>query len=381
MKKVFICISFILCCFLLSCNRMPDIKYEGFKPSDNIINLSNLDKMNLKKILEKNYENVIIKSEKIIYDESYFNYEIDICIMKNNEIHKEFTKIFNYNSENEKRFTIDKAKFIEIYLDNINEYFESQKLIINSIDIELIQYIIKKEEIIFIIPKLITNNKEERIVLPNKGITKVYSKEEDTKKIALTFDDGPSSKTNEILQVLDKQKIKATFFILGKNIDKYPNELKNINVQNHEIGNHGYSHSNMALLQDEEILEEIKKTQTLIFNIINFYPRIFRFPYGSYKNQSLEIIDFPIIMWNNDSMDWLYSDEDIIKNIMKDVKDGGIVLFHDAEYFKRNILEEIIERLIYEEYSFVTISELLNFNLEENIHNGKLYYNNKNFYN
>lgn len=192
------------------------------------------------------------------------------------------------------------------------------------------------------------------------------------KLVALTFDDGPTSKTKEIIDLLNKYDIKATFFLLGENVVKFPGEVMYIINNKHEIGNHSYTHADFKLLSKPKIEEEINKTQNVIFEITNQYPQFFRFPYGSYNKSSLAYISLPIILWNVDSLDWKYLDRNIIiRNATQNLNDESIILFHDSFNYKKEAIEFTIKILIDQDYKFVTVSELL---VNKELINGKIYF-------
>lgn len=193
--------------------------------------------------------------------------------------------------------------------------------------------------------------------------------------VALTFDDGPSSKTREIVDLLNFYKIKATFFILGERVDYYPDSVIYITKYNHELGNHSYSHPDFKTLDTNDAINEISRTNKAIYNLTKLYPVSFRFPYGSYQDYILSYIDLPIVLWNVDSLDWKYQNKNIIiKNVLGNICDESVVLFHDTFNYKREALKSIIEFLLDHDYEFVTVSELFGFENNDNVINGKIYY-------
>ena len=187
------------------------------------------------------------------------------------------------------------------------------------------------------------------------------------KKIALTFDDGPHPKiTPKILDILDKYSVKATFFVIGVNVKNYPNQLKNILERGHEIGNHTYSHRILKSMPKGEIEKEIFDTQKEISLIYDYNPTLIRPPCGLY-DESLEMIardlKSKIVLWAIDTHDWAHtSTSNMVKNVLKNIKDGDIILFHDyvsGEYNTPSALEILIPILLERGYEFVTVSELL----------------------
>ena len=180
------------------------------------------------------------------------------------------------------------------------------------------------------------------------------------KLIALTFDDGPNHNTSRVLDILEKYNAKATFFILGTNIKGNERIIKRMHNLGMEIGNHMYSHKLLTKLGNNEIKEEIKQVDNLIFDIINEYPTLIRPSYGTVNKKIKSIIDRPIITWNVDTLDWIYHNSKMIaNNVLKKVKDGDIILMHDIYRATSNSLETIVPKLLSDGYQLVTVSELL----------------------
>lgn len=196
------------------------------------------------------------------------------------------------------------------------------------------------------------------------------------KVIALTFDDGPHpTYTNQILDILKEYDVKATFFVLGKFAEAYPDIIIRQWQEGHEIGNHTYSHVDAKRVSKKVLYNEYKKTQEIIENLINHQPRLFRPPYGSFDSQALDIMemhDSIIVLWSahQDSKDWSNPDvEEIVNITLSNIRNGDIILFHDYVYYDESstveALKEIIPELKSRGYRFVTISELLNLNQQQ----------------
>ena len=187
------------------------------------------------------------------------------------------------------------------------------------------------------------------------------------KKIALTFDDGPHPRlTQKVLDILDKYSIKATFFVIGVNVKNYPKQLEMIIDKGHEIGNHTYSHNLLKSIPKEKIEKEISDTEKEIKNIRDYDLKLLRPPCGFY-DEKLEKIAMDkgskIVLWSIDTLDWSHaSAKNMSRKILKNAKDGDIILFHDyvsGEYNTPETLEIIIPILLEKGYEFVTVSELL----------------------
>ena len=187
------------------------------------------------------------------------------------------------------------------------------------------------------------------------------------KKIALTFDDGPHPRnTPEILKILEKYGVKATFFVIGVNAKNYPEALAKVIEQGHEIGNHTYSHQVLKNKNKQEIMKEIIDTEKIISQKNEFTTTVIRPPCGFYDEELIKISidnDYKIILWSIDTQDWAHaSAESIVSTISSKVKGGDIILFHDYISGENNTpeaLKIIIPKLLKQGYEFVTVSELL----------------------
>lgn len=232
--------------------------------------------------------------------------------------------------------------------------------------------------LIFISMLILINNVKEKnieVLSINDNIQLESSVNKNKRLVALTFDDGPSSKTKEIVDLLNSYNIKATFFLLGERLELYPYAVIYIKSYNHELGNHSYSHPDFKLLSTYEAIDEIYKTNKVIYKLTNSYPISFRFPYGSYNDYILSYIDLPIVLWNVDSLDWKYQNYNIIvNNVLKNLHDESVILFHDSTSYKKEAIIFVIEFLLENDYKFVTVSELFDFQNNENVIKGKIYY-------
>ena len=182
----------------------------------------------------------------------------------------------------------------------------------------------------------------------------------DNKVIALTFDDGPSKYTNEIIDILKKNNAVATFFVVGNRLSFYEDTLKNMLNAGNEIGNHSYSHKWLNRLSKDEFILEINNTQNEVKRITGYTPEIFRPTYGGYSDKLKSYTGLTFVLWDVDSNDWKVKNADkIYDNITKNAFDGSIVLMHDNHRYAAESLDKVIKKLKEEGYSFVTVSELL----------------------
>lgn len=189
--------------------------------------------------------------------------------------------------------------------------------------------------------------------------------------IALTFDDGPDLKyTPKILDILKKYNIKATFFVVGTQIQKYPATFNRINLEGHDIGNHSYQHLKIPELSPDKIRYQLNRNNQLITRYVGPHELIFRPPYGALDPVSIQVIGqlgYKIILWTIDSLDWRgLKKKQVLANIIPKLKQGYIVIQHSAaDDPKENLtgsleaLPEIIKFAKSRGYRFITISELL----------------------
>ncbi|TYR80856.1 polysaccharide deacetylase family protein [Priestia megaterium] len=191
----------------------------------------------------------------------------------------------------------------------------------------------------------------------------------DEKIIALTFDDGPDpTYTPIILDLLKQYHAKATFFVVGDRVNRFPNIAKREIREGHELANHTYSHIEVQGENVKRLEEEIEKADELIQEITGIKPYLFRPPTGYYddkvvkaaKNQQYTVV---LWSWHQDTFDWRNPGVGrIVNQVLKNASSGDIVLFHDTGGNRTQTIEalrEILPELKEKGYKFVTISELL----------------------
>ena len=190
----------------------------------------------------------------------------------------------------------------------------------------------------------------------------VISKTAGTPKyIALTFDDGPSRKyTPILLDGLKERGVHATFFLMGKNIEGKEDIVKRMSEEGPLIGNHSYEHVQLSKGGAKAVCEAVEHTQEQIEAITGKRPEYIRPPYGDWNEELEEKIGMAPVLWSLDSMDWKLKDTGkIIHQVLKDVKDGDIILLHDIFPSSVEAALELIDILQKEGYVFVTADELL----------------------
>lgn len=181
------------------------------------------------------------------------------------------------------------------------------------------------------------------------------------KVIALTFDDGPHGvHTRSVLNVLDKYNAKATFFVVGYNVEYHPDLIREIVERGHEIAIHSTEHKNLLKMTESAALADINGLGELIGETCGVNPYLMR-PMGGYMNQALaDTLARPVILWDIDTRDWESRNADSVYNkVIGKVKSGDIVLAHDIYKSTADAFERIIPKLIEEGYRLVTVSELL----------------------
>lgn len=196
------------------------------------------------------------------------------------------------------------------------------------------------------------------------GLTEQVETEQ--KVVALTFDDGPTKNVERILPILAKYNAKATFFLIGNEMEKYPEESQKIVKAGHQVGNHTFSHKRMVFKTPSFIKAEIEKTDQLIqkagyMDEIDFRPpngkKLVGLPYFLNKHNR------DTIMWNLEPDSYYTSASDKVKYVKDNIKPGSIILMHpmyDDSGEELNALEGILQTLSDEGYSFITVNELQN---------------------
>ncbi|SDE08264.1 Peptidoglycan/xylan/chitin deacetylase, PgdA/CDA1 family [Paenibacillus sp. UNCCL117] len=188
------------------------------------------------------------------------------------------------------------------------------------------------------------------------------------KRVALTFDDGPDAKyTPAVLDILKEHGVKATFFVVGDQVDKHPDILKRILDEGHAIGNHSLSHANFSKLTDEQMDREIEEADRRLLRIAGDVPRLFRAPYGAAPDrlkERLKAADRTLVGWTVDTRDWAgTSPSEIMALVRKQTKPGGIILMHSFGGRKGDLsntleaLPKVIDYLKTEGYALVSVPE------------------------
>ncbi len=192
----------------------------------------------------------------------------------------------------------------------------------------------------------------------------IYCVQRDDRTVALTFDAAWGNEdTRQLIDILGKYHVQATFFVVGDWVEKYPESVKALAEAGHEVMNHSDTHPHMSQLSREEMTAEIEACNDKIEAITGARPTLLRPPYGEYDNAVIETVrelGMEPIQWDVDSLDWKeLPAEEICRRVTEHVKPGSIVLFHNAALHTPEALPEIIETLLGEGYSFVPVSQLI----------------------
>lgn len=177
--------------------------------------------------------------------------------------------------------------------------------------------------------------------------------------VALTFDDGPSNQTGRILDALEKDGGLATFFLVGDRVEKYAETAQREYASGCLVGTHMYSHTKLTDMTAAEVENELNQCRAIHLSVIGAQPSLARPPYGSANATVREALNLPLINWSLNSNDWETRDADRIYNdVMNNIQDGDIVLFHDLKDFSASAIERIVPALTKQGYQLVTVQEL-----------------------
>jgi len=300
-----------------------------------------------------------------------------------------------YLTEDGKLFTLDQlfsdsSKAKEILLKELTSFLKDKKLEQGKID-QLVKSFSDqdlsawnfdyKDSQIILYPSQAVENLDE-IALPvssffdvvqssylldkDAELYKAYYEKKNQKVVALTFDDGPNpATTNQALDTLSKYGIKATFFVLGKNISGNEEILKRMKADGHVIGNHSWSHPVLSKLSLDEAKKQITDTEDAITKVLGSSSKLMRPPYGAITDDIRNSLDLNFIMWDVDSLDWKSKNEAaILTEIQRQARNGSIILMHDIHAETVNALPKIIDYLKEQGYHFVTVPEMLNSRLK-----------------
>ncbi|OGO79033.1 MAG: polysaccharide deacetylase family sporulation protein PdaB [Clostridiales bacterium GWB2_37_7] len=202
------------------------------------------------------------------------------------------------------------------------------------------------------------------VFMNNNRKLPIYSVDVPEKKIAISFDAAwGADKTEDILKILKEHNIKTTFFLVGFWVDNFPEMVKKISDEGHEVANHSAHHPKMSTLSKEQIIKELNSTSEKIEAITGKPTTLLRPPFGDYNNNLIETaqeLGYQVIQWDVDSLDYKdYGTQAIVDRVLKKVKNGSIVLFHNNATYTPEALPLILHELQKQGYGIVPISELI----------------------
>lgn len=211
-------------------------------------------------------------------------------------------------------------------------------------------------------------------VLPaNHFYGPVFSESRTSQKlVALTFDDGPYPPyTGQILDVLKERQVPATFFVIGQNAARYPDLIRRIAAEGHQLGNHTYNHVDLLKFDREAIIEEVARTNAVLAGILGHAPHVMRPPHGFRDAVVMEAMAecrLNVVEWSVSSRDWVNPGAEVIaERTLSKVKNGSVILLHDGDGIAASLpriqtvaaTRIIIDRLVAQGYQFVTVDEIL----------------------
>lgn len=187
-----------------------------------------------------------------------------------------------------------------------------------------------------------------------------YNPNEKKPLLALTFDDGPGEYTDKLLDCLEQNNAKATFFMQGKNVEGYKDTVKRMAAIGCEIGSHSYDHANLYNLDAEGIASQFEKTDAALIEACGQPASVARAPYGNWSEEIINIAGKPFFMWSLDTLDWKLKNAEADYNAVMngDLTDGSIILMHDIHEPSVEAAIRLIPDLIAKGYKLVTVSEM-----------------------
>lgn len=323
-------------------------------------------------VLFKLYKNDTIVNYKSMIFDRYKLTNINSIITNKNKF---YNVLFNYIKTNNLKISKDniingnksylfKDKELDIFLTDYDNK--------NTISLFTINYNEITEYLNF--PHTIDENYEKMENKNEKKTNPIIAPIDKNKKlVAFTFDDGPTKYTLPIAEVLGEFNANATFFIVGYNIKVRNNVVLDLYNKGFELANHTIDHSRLTMFNCEKITEKIEENNKLVKNITNEDMKLFRPPYGAINKEIIPCIKYPIISWSVDSKDWETRDvETILYDVMSNVKDGDIILFHDLYEPTLDAIKIILPILYDDNFQVVSVSELFKAK-DIKLESGKIY--------
>ena len=201
-------------------------------------------------------------------------------------------------------------------------------------------------------------------VVASQKVLPIYSVEREDKVISVTFDASwGGDKTMAILDLLDQYNAKATFFLVGIWVDKYPELVQEIAKRGHEIGNHSDSHAHFTQISDAQIRQELKDCSDKIEALTGTRPTLFRPPYGDYNSKVITVVrdaGYEAVQWSVDSLDWKNRGvSDLVKRATNNVQKGDIILFHNDSQYIVEALPAILQHYQAQGFTMIPAKDIL----------------------
>ncbi len=211
------------------------------------------------------------------------------------------------------------------------------------------------------------NNPSSMPTVPPAGAKNSYSQVNITEKVvAMTFDDGPHpSLTPKLLDILKARNIKCTFFVVGSNAAVYPNIIRRMIAEGHEVANHTYTHCSLTTRSDDQIRSELQRSEQAMMTAANYRPHLIRPPYGAINARLKQFMfsefGYSTILWSVDPQDWRRPGVSVVTSrLVSGAHPGAIMLAHDIHPPTIQAMPGVFDQLLAKGYQFVTVSQLLN---------------------
>ncbi len=213
--------------------------------------------------------------------------------------------------------------------------------------------------VFFIVINIKNNNRQDRQQETFENVVRASALVK-RPKVAITFDDGPSTVyTKILLDGLKERGVKATFFLTGQEIQYSKDVVKRMAKEGHIIGNHTYTHVDLKKTNYKKAIKEIEDTNNAIKEITGKKPKYIRPPYGDWDERIFKETDMSIVLWSVDPEDWKDQNASIVaRRVIKNTTDGDVILLHDIFKTSVNAAFIIIDKLQSQGYEFVTIDKL-----------------------
>ncbi len=192
----------------------------------------------------------------------------------------------------------------------------------------------------------------------------IYCVDTEKKQCALSFDAAWGAEDTELLiEILKEYDAKATFFVVGEWVDKYPDAVKKLHDAGHDVMNHSDTHQYMTKIENDRFIKEVENCSDKIEKVTKVRPTLFRAPYGDYNGtvvKKLASMGYYTIQWDVDSLDWKdLTANDIYNRVIQKTKNGSIILFHNAAKNTPEALPKILEKLKKDGFEFVKINDMI----------------------